>query len=40
MLLSSNNVVGLRCLLAAALRRGASAQTICRLLERAISGLY
>jgi len=40
MLLSSNDVAGLRRLLAAALRRGASAQTICGLLERAISGLY
>jgi hypothetical protein len=33
MLLGSNDVAGLRRLLAAALRRGASAQTICGLLE-------
>jgi len=40
MLLSSNDIVGLCCLLAAALWRGASALTICGLLDRAISGLY
>ena len=40
MLLSSNDVAGLHRLLAAALRQGASAFTICGLLDRAISGLY
>ena len=40
MLLSSNDVAGVRRLLAAALRRGASAQTICTILTCAISGLY
>lgn len=40
MLLSSNNVAGVHRLLAAALRRGASAQTICTILTRAILGLY
>ena len=40
MLLSLNDVAGLRRLLAAALRRGANALTICGLLDRAISGLY
>jgi len=40
MLLSSNDVASVRRLLAAALRRGASAQTICTILTRAISGLY
>jgi hypothetical protein len=40
MLLSLNDVAGLHRLLAAALRRGANALTICGLLDRAISGLY
>ena len=40
MLLSTNDVIGLQHLLTGALRRGASAQTICRVLEQAISGLY
>jgi len=40
MLLSSNDVASVRRLLAAALRQGASAQTICTILTRAISGLY
>ena len=40
MLLSANDIADLRCLLAAALRRGASALTICEILDRAISGLY
>ena len=40
MLLSSNDVGGLRRLLAASLRKGASARTICGFLESAISGLY
>ena len=40
MLLSSNDIAGLHCLLAAALRRGADALTICGLLDHAISGLY
>jgi hypothetical protein len=40
MLLSSNDIAGLHHLLAAALQRGASAFTICGLLDHAISGLY
>jgi len=40
MLLSSNDVAGVGRLLAAALRQGASAQTICTILTHAISGLY
>jgi hypothetical protein len=40
MLLSSNDVGDLRRLLAASLRKGASARTICGFLESAISGLY
>jgi len=40
MLLSSNDVVGVCHLLAAALHQGASAQTICTILNHAISGLY
>ena len=40
MLLSKNDIAGLRRVMAAALRRGASAHTICGLLDRAVSGLY
>ena len=40
MLLASNDIVGLRRLLSTAMRRGASPQTICNLLERSIAGLY
>lgn len=40
MLLSQNDIAGLRRLMAAALRRGSSAHTICEVLDRAISGLY
>ena len=40
MMLSSHDVAGLRRLLAAAHRRGASPAKICSLLDRAISGLY
>jgi hypothetical protein len=40
MLLSSKDVVGVRRLLAMALRRGASPTAICDLLNRALSGLY
>jgi hypothetical protein len=40
MLLSTNYIAGLHCLLAAALRRGANTHMICGLLDRAISGLY
>src|ERR1700683_4716987 len=40
MLLSLNDIAGLHHLLAAALQRGASALTICGLLDHAISGLY
>ena len=40
MLLSANDIVGVRRLLSVALRRGASAQTICEVLECAISDLY
>ena len=40
MMLSSNDVAGLRRLLGAAHRRGASPTKICSLLERAIAGLY
>jgi hypothetical protein len=40
MLLSSNDVANVRRLLAAALHRGASAQTICTILTHAISGSY
>jgi hypothetical protein len=39
-MLSSNDVAGLRRLLSAAHRRGASPAKICSLLERAITGLY
>jgi hypothetical protein len=40
MFLSSNDVVGVHHLLATALHQGASAQTICTILNCAISGLY
>lgn len=40
MLLSSNDISGVCCLLAAALCHGASTQTICTILNCAISGLY
>lgn len=40
MMLAQHDIAGLRRLMAAALRRGASAQTICEKLDRAISGLY
>jgi hypothetical protein len=40
MMLSSNDVAGLRRLLGAAHRRGASPAKICSLLERAVAGLY
>jgi len=40
MLLSANDIAGSCRLLATALRHGASAYTICGLLDRAISGLY
>lgn len=40
MLISSNEIAGLRQILAAALRRGAGAQKILELLERAIAGVY
>ena len=40
MLLSANDIVGVRHLLSVALQQGASAQTICGVLECAISDLY
>jgi hypothetical protein len=40
MLLSSNDIAGLCCLLATALRQGASPQALCTILIHAISGLY
>lgn len=40
MLLSQNEFAGLRRTLAAALKRGASAQMIIAILERALTGLY
>lgn len=40
MMLSLNDVAGLRRLLGAAHRKGASPAKICSLLERAITGLY
>ncbi|KAJ7766390.1 hypothetical protein DFH07DRAFT_769929 [Mycena maculata] len=40
MLLASNDVAGLRCILTVALRQGASAHTIFSLLEQCLSGRY
>lgn len=40
MLIASNEVAGLRRLIAAALKRGTSAQSIAKLIEKAIDGLY
>ena len=40
MMLSLNDVAGLRRLLSAAHRRGASPAKICSLLEHAVAGLY
>jgi hypothetical protein len=40
MLLSKNDIAGLRHLMAVSLHHGASAQTICTLLDCAIAGVY